>query len=662
MLTPKQRQNLSSYFNQQDFEDKDALAIYPFRYETRTIKDENSWQVGDEVIFSARIVSPISIFRRSYKQAIVRFEAQTDTHLYKIVSFNPYLKKDLEGQQVTIIGKVSKAHEINATSVNLKPIHEQTGIFPVYPLKGKLKQYQMRQIMKKVVKENIQSVTERVPAKFSERYRLLSTQESIKQLHQPSSLQHLNYALRTLKYAEFLDYQVALLLQKRLLKSEHKPLKTISDKKLNEKIESLPFQLTDDQLTSLQDIRNDLSSSLSMTRLLQGDVGSGKTIIALLASFIAVQNGFQVAYLCPTEVLMNQHASAFREFFNDSNISVLSSSLKTKEKQEVLDNLESGHTQIVVGTHSLFSESTEFNNLGLVIIDEQHRFGVNQRQALIQKGYKVDTLMMSATPIPRSLAAVLYAHLDVSTIETMPSSRKKVITKLVKQNSMIPIMDTIIERIKNKDQCYVVCPSIDQSTLKMRNVKDVYDQLVKHYGHQINIALIHGQLSSEEINNVLFEFKNQRIDLLVTTTVIEVGLHVPTANTMVIYDADRFGLAQIHQLRGRIGRDGTEGLCYLLTDSKDVDSIQRLQYLIETSDGFELAYYDLKMRGTGDLLGERQSGIPNFLLSDIIKDEKILVQAKEDAFELLKANDEESRQYVESIEQQMDQILLQAAI
>ncbi|NLC04917.1 MAG: hypothetical protein GX778_00115 [Erysipelothrix sp.] len=270
--------------------------------------------------------------------------------------------------------------------------------------------------------------------------------------------------------------------------------------------------------------------------------------------------------------------------------------------------------------------------------------------------------MMSATPIPRSLAAVLYAHLDVSTIETMPSSRKKVITKLVKQNSMIPIMDTIVERIKNKDQCYVVCPSIDQSTLKMRNVKDVYDQLVKHYGHQINIALIHGQLSSEEINYVLFEFKNQRIDLLVTTTVIEVGLHVPTANTMVIYDADRFGLAQIHQLRGRIGRDGTEGLCYLLTDSKDVDSIQRLQYLIETSDGFELAYYDLKMRGTGDLLGERQSGIPNFLLSDIIKDEKILVQAKEDAFELLKANDEESRQYVESIEQQMDQILLQAAI
>lgn len=662
MLTPKQREKLSYYFGHNDFEDKDALAIYPFRYETREIKAESEWQVGDELLFSARIISPISIFRKSAKQAMVRFEVQTETGLYKILSFNPYLKKNLEGQQVTILGKLSKPNEITATSVNQKPIHEQLGIFPVYPLKGSLKQYQMRQIMKKVVSENATSLPERVPASLMERYRLLSTRQSIKQVHVPTSLKHLNYALRTLKYTEFLEYQTALQLQKELLKKDHKPPKTIDSDKLQHFIDTLPFTLTTDQSEVLKEIQQDMSSSLTMTRLLQGDVGSGKTIIAILASLIAISSGYQVAFLCPTEVLMVQHVATFKELLQNINIVSLSSSMKTTEKNEVLEQISNGSAQIIIGTHSLFSQSTQFDELGLVIIDEQHRFGVNQRQALINKGQWVDTLMMSATPIPRSLASALYAHLDVSTIETMPSSRKQVITELIKKNSMIPIMDTILERIKEGDQCYVVCPSIDQSTLNIRNVKDIYDQLNKRYGKQIKIEMIHGQLSSDEINEILKRFKQQKIDMLVTTTVIEVGIHVASANTMVIYDADRFGLAQIHQLRGRIGRENHEGLCYLLTDSTDQQSLQRLEYLNETSDGFELAYFDLKMRGTGDLLGERQSGIPSFLLSDIIKDEKILKQAKEDAEVLLQKDDTEAIEYVEAIEKRMESILIQAAI
>lgn len=663
MLTQKQREHLTNYFNDENFEDKEALAIYPFRYETIELKDVSDWVIGDDVVFEGMIVSPISIFRRGPKQAFVRFEVQSDDYLIKILSFNPYIKKSLEGQRVTITGKVTKPNEVNAKKVNTKPISEEMGIFPVYPLKGNVKQFQMRQIIKRVYKENAALIEERVPHVFLDKYRLLNTKESLKQIHFPTSKKHLDYALRTLKYSEFLDYQTALALQKKITKCEHKPAKKISSETLKELIDKLPFKLTEDQTTTLNEIISDMQSSLTMTRLVQGDVGSGKTVLAYLTSIIAVLNGYQVAFLCPTEVLMKQHYDTFKGFIsNDINLSMLSSSFKTKERNEIEAGLENGTIDICIGTHTLFSESTSFKKLGCVIIDEQHRFGVAQRQALIHKGKWVDTLMMSATPIPRTLASVLYAHLDVSTIETMPESRKQVTTILQTQNSMMPIMDSILTRIQEGDQCYVVCPAVSESTQGVRNVEDIYRELNKAYGGSLVIERIHGQLKSGETDEILARFKNQEIDILITTTVIEVGIHVGTANTMVIYDADRFGLAQIHQLRGRIGREGKEGLCYLLTKSTDNDSLTRLQYVARESDGFKIAAFDLKMRGSGDLLGERQSGIPNFILSDIVKDQAILVEAKKDAEWLLEQNDTESQHYVSKISNKMDSILMQAAI
>ena len=663
MLTQKQRQQLSNYFNNNDFKDKDALAIYPFRYEMLQALPTSQWIIGDDIITKATIVSPISVYRKSYKQAYVSFDVLIDRSYFKVRSFNPYIQKSLEGQEVVVIGRYHKPNEILASSVNTKPIESQIGIFPVYSLHKDVKQFQIRAIMKKIVKENIDDVEDIIPLYYREKYRLLSEKESIKQLHLPQSKAKLDYALRTLKYKELLEYQVALQLQKQSLQKLNKPSRVISNKELDAFLEQLPFELTIDQLKVFDDLRQDMKSQTTMTRLLQGDVGSGKTIIAVLASLIAINSGYQVAILCPTEVLMNQHFETFQNFLKDkATITTYSFSLKVSEKKAILNQISEGSLQIVIGTHSLFSENIVYNNLGLAIIDEQHRFGVNQRQALLKKGEWVDALMMSATPIPRTLASALYAHLDVSTIETMPSSRKKVETRLVNNNSMMPIMDEILMRIKNGDQCYVVCPAIDDSNINMRNVNAIYLSLKDAYQDKIRIEMIHGQMSSEDMNLILVRFKNREIDCLITTTVIEVGLHVPTANTMVIYDADRFGLAQLHQLRGRLGRSGKPGLCYLLTNTKDSNSLERLEYLNQNDDGFQLAYYDLKMRGSGDLLGQRQSGIPHFLLSDILKDDNILQQAKIDAQSIINSSNEQDIVFTNLILERINDILMQGAI
>ena len=399
----------------------------------------------------------------------------------------------------------------------------------------------------------------------------------------------------------------------------------------------LPFVLTNEQKIVLDEILNDLQSKQRMNRLLQGDVGSGKTVIAALAIYATVLSHYQTALLVPTEILAKQHYVSIKSYLPDNiRVEVLYSSLSSKQKTSILDRLKNNEIDVLIGTHSIIQEDVKFYNCGLVVADEQHRFGVEQRRMLSDKGDKVDFLLMSATPIPRTLAAVLFNDLNISTITSYHASKQMIKTRLIQSNSIKPIYDTLIERLNQNDQIYFVCPSIEfDENRSVKSVDQIYQALVKGLPKNIRIGMLHGKLSQDEKDKVLQSFLEHKIDCLVTTTVIEVGVNVQTANTMVIYDSDRFGLSQLHQLRGRVGRGSVEGLCFLLTDSEDELSLERLKVLENSQDGFEIANKDLELRGPGEIFGLKQSGIPSFLIANVVLDQAILVTAQKDSIDIV---------------------------
>ena len=417
---------------------------------------------------------------------------------------------------------------------------------------------------------------------------------------------------------------------------------------------TLPFSLTQVQKKVIQEILDDLKSESIMYRMLQGDVGCGKTLVAAFGMYGCVLSHKQAAMMAPTEILAKQHAQNLKNIFKDFEVEVevLYSSLKSVEKKDILERLRNNEIDILVGTHALFQEDVEFYDLGMIVADEQHRFGVLQRRALLEKGDKVDFLLMSATPIPRTLAISLYGDMDVSTIQSVPTGRAGVETKLVQSRSMKDILPFVLEKIDEGNQCYVVCPAIEKNEdYDMRNVEDIYQGMQQSLGRKYCIALLHGKMSAQEKDEVMASFSAGESDILVSTTVIEVGVDVANANVMVIYDAHRFGLSQIHQLRGRVGRGTKRGYCFLLSDTKDKNSLERLKICEKTNDGFEIARYDLQLRGPGDILGNRQSGVPGFLLGDVVADANILEVAREDALHILKSIEQEHykniKEYIE---------------
>lgn len=382
----------------------------------------------------------------------------------------------------------------------------------------------------------------------------------------------------------------------------------------------------------------DLASEKVMYRMLQGDVGCGKTLVAAFGMYACILSHKQAALMAPTEILAKQHAKSLKALFQDFdvNVEVLYSSLKNSEKALVYERLANNEIDIIVGTHALFQEDVKFYDLGMVVADEQHRFGVGQRRKLIEKGDKVDFLLMSATPIPRTLALSLYGDMDVSTIQELPKGRMPIQTTLVKSASMGPVLNDILTLIDEGNQCYVVCPAIEKNEeTNVKNVTEIYEGMKASLGKKYTIALLHGKMNAQEKDEVMDAFQHQSIQILVSTTVIEVGVDVPSANIMVIYDAHRFGLSQIHQLRGRVGRGKVQGYCYLLSSTKEEDSLRRLKILEQIRDGFEISRADLAMRGPGDILGTRQSGVPGFILGDVIQDANILEVAREDAAHVL---------------------------
>lgn len=622
---------------------KDLLQHYPFRYDNNMVVPFVEWQEGDKVFFEARVASGLKTSYYAAKKCVTHFDVVYDEEVLKITIFNrPYLKGN-EDDVVTITGTYNGHGKVSAISLNFKPMDNQVGLIPVYNLKEGITQNEMRKYIKKAIGLMESKIHDVIPASYIAKYHMMSKEEAIKEVHFPSDKKQLEYALHYLKYEEFLKFNVTMQLAKKQTKEiAHKSPRVFDETKLMEVIQKLNFELSDDQKTVLKEILNDMRSDKVMYRLLQGDVGSGKTIVAIIALYAAALSGVQAVMMAPTEILAKQHYDNIRKLLPNVHAVILSGSMKKSEKEDLYQDIREGKAKIIIGTHALFQEGVIYQKLGLVITDEQHRFGVEQRRRLKDKGEAVDVLLMSATPIPRTLALSLYGDMDVSTIKTLPSGRKQVKTVLLERNSFVDRYDEIVSLLEQGNQMYVITAMIEENEdFKIKHAQGIYEALKQNFALFANVGLLHGKMSSEEKELVMQEFARNEIQVLVSTTVVEVGVNVPNANIMVIYDADRFGLSQLHQLRGRIGRGDKQGYCYLLTGNKSADSLKRLKVLTKTTDGFEIAREDLLLRGAGDILGTRQSGVSGFVLGDVILDTSILDLARSDAEEIITNFDKE---------------------
>lgn len=625
---------------------EDLLTYYPFRYELTEFIPRNDWQKDCKISIEAMIITRAKVVRFRGKQSVTRFKALYEEEEFDVSIFNrPWVSAFEVGKMITIFGKYEGGSRITAMTYNFKPLKEQLGIFPVYNTREGITQKDIIKYIEKAWNALQNQVEDFLPKDILEKYRLIPKKQALYYIHHPGKSEALRQSLRHLKYEEFFKFQLAM----QAIKSQEKEVVKGCEKHFDvedvmELKNSLTFTLTDDQEKVIEEILEDLASEKVMYRMVQGDVGCGKTLVAAFGLYACVLSHKQAAFLAPTEILAKQHYKNLLETFKDVDIQVdvLYSSLKPGDKKDVLQRLKNNEIDILVGTHALFQDDVDFHDLGMVVADEQHRFGVSQRRKMLEKGDKVDFLFMSATPIPRTLAISLYGDMDVSTIQQLPKGRMPITTKLVKSRSMGPILEEVLEKIDEGNQCYVVCPAIEKNEdYDIKNVNDIYEGMKKTIGRMYSIGLLHGKMNTQEKDAVMQDFVDGKIQILISTTVIEVGVDVKNANIMVIYDANRFGLSQIHQLRGRVGRGQKPGYCYLLSNTSDPDTIKRLKICENTSDGFEIAREDLKLRGPGDILGTRQSGVPGFILGDVIQDANILEVARDDAAYVLKHIDEE---------------------
>lgn len=616
---------------------EDLIYQYPYRYEV--IEEKYPTDEDEHLIIEATVISPVKIFFKG-KMSRMSFEVE-DKYLqhFQVSIFNRhFLRQHLKlGTTITIIGKCIN-HRITASDIKIKPLQDISGIYPVYSLKEGITQKSFRQYVKKALSLLNHEFDDFIPEKYRIQHHLIRKESALYCIHFPENKKDVQEALKYLKYEEFLKFQLTMQLMKQQRTQEMGIAKDFDVTQLQSLILSLPFALTKDQQTAIKEIVEDLKSPQMMYRFLQGDVGSGKTVVSSVALYANYLAGYQGALMAPTEILATQHYQTLSRFFEntDVHIELLTGSLSLKEKERVYQAIQSGEADIVVGTHALFQKKVVYHNLGFVITDEQHRFGVMQRKALKNKGQQVDFLIMSATPIPRTLAISMYGDMDVSTIKTMPQGRLPVKTQYIHSSSMKPILKHLKSYLAQGGQCYVICPLVEDSeNLEAKSASQIAEAMQKYFQTQYNVGLLHGQMKEDEKEKVMNGFLNNTIQILVSTTVVEVGVDVKNANMMVIYNAERFGMSQLHQLRGRIGRGQEQAYCYLMSSSSSKEAIERLKYLEKSHDGFEISLYDLKLRGPGEVLGQRQSGLPTFLVADIMKDFPILSIARKDADEII---------------------------
>ena len=619
----------------------DLLTYYPFRYDTlkRTDLLNPREDLNNKKIVLDGKVDSLVLTNHFRKVNKLSFRITTIYGKMGVVIFNrAFLLNSLKiGTNIVVIGKYDKQNNILvASDILFKTLGKKEEIIPVYHLTSGLTSNTLRKFINEGLATYKDQVIDNIPEYLIDKYNFSSKKFAITIAHNPSDKERLEEVLNRLRYEELFEFMFKINYLKFKRKKENIGIKRDVDiKKLDSVIKSLPFELTEDQLKTTYDIVEDLSSEKQMNRIIQGDVGSGKTIVSFLAIYYNFLSGYQSALMAPTEILAIQHYNNLKElkFAKNLRIELLVGKLKKKEKEDIYKAIENKEVDVVIGTHAIIQEGLKYHNLGLVITDEQHRFGVNQRANLRNKGNYPDVLYMSATPIPRTYALTIYGDMDISSIKKMPKGRKPVETIIKSEAEIKDVLEMMYKELVNNHQIYVISPLIEESdNSDLNDVEKIESNMKKAFGSKFNVGVMHGKMKSAEKELIMQEFKQKKIDILVSTTVIEVGVDVENATMIVIFDADRFGLSTLHQLRGRVGRSSLESKCILISNTDK----ERLNIMTKTTDGFKISEEDFKLRGSGDLFGTKQSGDMSFKLANLKRDYNLLIDAKKDSEEFLK--------------------------
>ena len=626
---------LKLFQNLNIFTIQDLITYYPYKYKLYHPVTLDNYEENTEVLINGYVASDAKIYYIKRNLNKISFRLNTGTKLINVTIFNrPFIKQHLLlNKYISVIGKYNvNTNTFTASDIKLTPIIKDE-IEPIYHTTQGLKQVNIHKIINNLLEKNIY-VPSLIPEEYIKEYSLLDKLTAIKEIHNPTSTNNLKQAEICLKYEELFEYTLKINYLKYLKdKTTTSYIKTFDTSKLDNLISSLPFKLTDSQVNAVEDIKKDFNSPKHMNRLILGDVGSGKTIISFLAIYMNYLSGYQGVLMAPTEILIKQHYENIKKILTDLNIEILTGSTTKKDRDKIIENLKNGKIDILLSTHSVLNDDVVFKNIGLVVTDEQHRFGVNQRKNLQNKGENVDVLYMSATPIPRTLALTIFKDMDITEIKTKPLNRKPKITKLYKTSEIKEVLYEMLDEIKKGHQIYVVSPLIEneEENTKLASVNYLYEKINVALNGKVPIGVLHGKLKNEEKENIMNDFKSNKTKILISTTIIEIGVDVSNATMIVIFNAERFGLATLHQLRGRIGRNDIESKCILISDY----DTPRLKILEESEDGFYISEKDFELRGAGDLFGVKQSGDMVFKIANLNKDFKILKKCSEDSLNFL---------------------------
>ena len=636
---------LKLFQNLNIFTIQDLITYYPYKYKLYHPVTLDNYEENTEVLINGYVASDAKIYYIKRNLNKISFRLNTGTKLINVTIFNrPFIKQHLLlNKYISVIGKYNiKTNTLTASDIKLTPIIKDE-IEPIYHTTQGLKQVNIHKIINNLLEKNIY-VPSLIPEEYIKEYSLLDKLTAIKEIHNPTSTNNLKQAEICLKYEELFEYTLKINYLKYLKdKTTSSYIKKFDTSKLDNLIASLPFKLTDSQVNAVEDIKKDFNSPKHMNRLILGDVGSGKTIISFLALYMNYLSGYQGVLMAPTEILIKQHYENIKKILTDLNIEILTGSTTKKDRDKIIENIKKGQIDILLSTHSVLNDDVVFKNIGLVVTDEQHRFGVNQRKNLQNKGENVDVLYMSATPIPRTLALTIFKDMDITEIKTKPLNRKPKITKLYKTSEIKEVLYEMLDEIKKGHQIYVVSPLIEneEENTKLASVNYLYEKINVALNGKVPIGVLHGKLKNEEKENIMNDFKSNKTKILISTTIIEIGVDVSNATMIVIFNAERFGLATLHQLRGRIGRNDIESKCILISDY----DTPRLKILEESEDGFYISEKDFELRGAGDLFGVKQSGDMVFKIANLNKDFKILKKCSEDSLNFLNKHINEIDKY-----------------